>query len=108
MKGCKTPTAKRSAKCPQCGLYFAPAGLCGHIRFYHKKGIAKDKQKSAHDEIDDLIDSKIESKRIDLMLLWNQSSKTEGSPVPKLVVDGALQLLAFEYIHKRGIFKEKH
>jgi hypothetical protein len=108
MKGCKTPTAKRSAQCPQCGLYFAPAGLSGHIRFYHEKGIGKKKQESTQDLIDDLIESKIESKRTDLMLLWHQYSKTEGSPLPKQVVDGALQLLAYEYIHKRGIFKEKH
>jgi hypothetical protein len=108
MKSCENPTSKRSAKCPQCGLYFAPSGLSDHIRFYYEKGMGKEKQKSIGDEINDVIDSMIESKRIDLMLLLHKSSITEGSALPKQVVDGALRFLAFEYIHKRGIFKEKH
>jgi hypothetical protein len=69
--------------------------------------MGKEKQKSIGDEINDVIDSMIESKRIDLMLLLYKSSITEGSALTKQVVDGELRLLAFEYIHKRGIFKEK-
>ena len=30
-------------QCPKCGLYFAPAGLTGHLRFYHKMRIGKKK-----------------------------------------------------------------
>ncbi len=108
MKGCKTPTSKRNTKCPQCSLYFAPSGLSGHIRFYHEKGIGKAKQESILNDVGDLMDSIIESKRIDLMSLCNQYLNTEGSLLPKHVVDRALQLLAFEYIHQRGVFKEKH
>jgi hypothetical protein len=108
MKSCKNPTSKRSAKCPQCGLYFAPSGLSGHIRFCHEKRIGKKEQESVHDQIDALMDSMIDSKPVDLMLLSNQYLNTEGSLLPKQVVDRALQLLAFEYIHNRGIFKEKH
>lgn len=107
MKGCINPTSKRSAKCPQCGLYFAPAGLSGHIRFYHEKGIGKGKQKSIGDDIDDLMDSIIESKRIDLMLLCKQYLNTEDSLLPKHVANRAVQLLAVEYIHKRGTSRKK-
>lgn len=32
-------TRKRSARCPECGKYFSPQGMNGHLRFTHKQGI---------------------------------------------------------------------
>jgi hypothetical protein len=31
----KNETRKRSARCPECGQFFSPQGLNGHLRFHH-------------------------------------------------------------------------
>jgi hypothetical protein len=31
----RNETRKRSARCPECGQYFSPQGLNGHLRFHH-------------------------------------------------------------------------
>lgn len=31
----RNETRKRSARCPECGQFFSPQGLNGHLRFHH-------------------------------------------------------------------------
>lgn len=110
MKGQKTPSRKRYAQCPKCDLYYAPAGLIGHMRFYHKMGIGKKKQSSTDETsktLDWIYEMKKEKKLLQLLGLAEQDLKAGGPGLPKEVVDGVLQLLVMDYLFGHGIFKQK-
>jgi hypothetical protein len=110
MKGQKVPSGKRTAKCPKCGLYYAPAGLIGHMRFYHDMGIGMDKQNSLGKLVEFLRQKNEFNKELrihQLLELAVQHLNAGGSGLPKQVIDGALELLVIEYLVGSGIFKQK-
>jgi len=90
-------------KCPQCGLYYAPAGLTGHLRFYHKMGIGMKKQ----DPVDDALDAIWELERLELLQALSQSVTSGDLTAQKQVLDQALKLFLLDYLSKRGIFQKK-
>jgi hypothetical protein len=103
MKGQKTPSRKRWAKCPKCGLYFAPAGLEGHKRFYHKMGIGQKKQ----DPAEEMYEVTRTKNRMQLMNLAGKYGRSKDPSLRRQLVDDALYNLAIDYIFGFGIFKEK-
>lgn len=102
MKGQKTPSRKRWAKCPKCGLYFAPAGLEGHKRFYHKMGIGKKKRYYS----EQLYKEIMMTNRVRLMNLAGEYARSRDPSLRKQLVDDALYNLLSDYIFGYGIFKE--
>jgi len=102
VKGQEKPSPKRPAQCPKCGLYFAPAGLTGHLRFYHEMGIGQ-KKKGLFDEGMKLF---MGLKRSQLLDLVRQRPTTSALLSPE-AVDAALQLLLLEYAMDLGVFEKK-
>jgi hypothetical protein len=106
MKGQEKPSPKRHVKCPKCGLFFAPAGLAGHLRFYHNMGIGqKQRRKDPDDENMNLFMNLKRSQLLDLVRV--RPDPTTGALLTPEAVNSALQLLLFEYIFERGIFAKK-
>ena len=100
MKGKKTPSRNRYARCQKCGLYHAPAVLIGHMRFYDKMGIGKKKQETPSDTFDLLLSAE----RLKLLRSFHRQPITVDSLLPKEVADDVPQLLLIEYLLDRGIF----
>ena len=104
MKGQKTPSRKRYAQCPKCGLYYyAPVSLIGHLSFYQKMGIGKKKQEIPGDTFDLLLSRE----KLRLLRSVRTQPRTAGSLLRKEVADDVLQLLLLDYLLDRGIFKQK-
>ena len=110
MKGQRTPSGKRQLKCPRCGLYYAPAGLNGHLRFYHKWGVGEKKQNESSREFD-LVDETNRLKRAlrinRLLDLTMQHSKAGHPGLPREGIDGVIEQIAMDYLFSSGIFEGK-
>lgn len=104
MRGKTQPTAKRSERCPDCGLYYAPAGLIGHQMFVHKKRFTRTSQ---HEDKADSAYRIVRQKKV-VALMERAADETEKTGrVSGETLASIQEMMLIDYLFGRGLFRRE-
>lgn len=106
MRGQKLPDKKRWKQCPDCGLFFAPAGLVGHRFYYHQKGIGKKPEQRPEDGFSKAYSLVRQAKRTTLIDRVAEDMKKHGAMSDELMVK-LQELMLEDYLFEQGPFAKR-